>query len=80
MDSLKIEQDSETTGMSVLHTALGAAFPVEVWTSPLIKLLWTMRWSPTGLTPVKPSVVFATDFQLSPARAVMIAGSELVKY
>ncbi len=34
MGSLKTEQDSETTAMSVLHTALGAAFPVEIWKSP----------------------------------------------
>ena len=33
MDSLKIEQDSETNEKSVLHTALGAAFPVEIWKS-----------------------------------------------
>ena len=79
MDSFKIEQDSETTERSVLHTALGAAFPVEIWKSPLIKIIWTVRWSPAGLTPVKPSVVFATDFQLSPARAVMIAMAELWK-
>jgi hypothetical protein len=79
MDSLKIEQNSETNERSVLHTALGAAFPVEIRKSPLINIIWTVRWSPAGLTPVKPSVVFATDFQLSPARAVMIAGSELLK-
>ena len=79
MDSLKIEQDSETTERSALHTALGAAFPVKIWESPLIMIIWTVRWSPAGLTPVKPSVVSATDPQLSPARAVMIAGAELVK-
>ena len=80
MGSLKIEQDSETAERSVLHTALGAAFPADIWKkSPLIRLIWTVRWSPASLTPVKPSVVFATDFQLSPARAVMIAGAELLK-
>ena len=31
LDNLKIEQDSETTERSALHTALGAACPVEVW-------------------------------------------------
>ena len=76
MDSLNIEQDSETTERSVLHAALGAAFPVEIWKTPQIKILWTVRWSPASLTPVKPSVVFATDFQLSPARAVIIAKAE----
>jgi hypothetical protein len=79
MDSLKIEQNSETNERSVLHTALGAAFPVEIWNSPLMNIIWTVRWSPAGLTPVKPSVVVATDFQLSPARAVMIARSKLLK-
>ncbi len=79
MGNLKTEQNSETNERSVLHTALGAAFPVEIWESPLIKIIWTVRWSPAGLTPVKPSVVFATDFQLAPARAVMIARSELLK-
>ena len=34
MDNLKIEQDLETTERSVLHTALGAAFTVEIWRSP----------------------------------------------
>jgi hypothetical protein len=63
----------------VLHTALGAAFPVYIWKSPFIKIIWTVRWSLAGLTPVKPSLVFATDFQLSPARAVMIAESELLQ-
>ena len=34
MYSLKIEEDSETTERSVLHTALGAAFPVDIWKTP----------------------------------------------
>jgi hypothetical protein len=34
MDSLKIEQNSETNERSVSHTALGAAFPVEYGKAP----------------------------------------------
>jgi hypothetical protein len=81
MDSLKIEHNSKKRTKGQCCTLRWG--PLSRWIygkkSPLIKILWTARWSPTGLTPVKPSVVFATDFQLSPARAVMIARAEFLK-
>ena len=62
--------------VSVAH-GVGGRLPCGYIEKHWIRLIWTERWSPAGLTPVKPSVVFATDFQLSPARAVMIAGVEV---
>ena len=71
MDALKIEKDASSSTRIFAHSALGAAFPVAIWTgSDLVVLTWYVRWAAAGLTAIKPVVLSAQDFVADAGKAV----------
>ena len=47
MDALTLKEDTESSERSVLQTGLAATFPVAVWKSSMLALIWVARWTAT---------------------------------
>ena len=68
-DVLAGKKDTE----EMTQMSIGAAVPVTTWMeAKTVSLLWCVKWSVTGLSPVRPLVVTKAEIQLAPGRALQI--------
>ena len=73
MDALKLEQEANSKERVVLQSGLAAAFPISTWKSSVIYVSWLARWTATGLTPIKPVVIFSRNLNMKYGQAVLIS-------
>jgi hypothetical protein len=49
---------------------LGALIPVNFWKSHCLGVFWVVKWTPTGLQPVRPLVCLTASVALPPGKAL----------
>ena len=62
-----IEIEGKQT-MDYKHAA--ASIPVKMWNTNLSQVMWSVKWTTSGLTPVRPSVVLRRPLKLKAGTAV----------
>ena len=75
LEKVKANASDDATGAVKATQANGAAlFLVSVWTgSPFVQMVWSTRWAPQGLMPVRPQVLTVHEFVLPSMQAVRIS-------
>ena len=74
MDALKIEEEAHSKERVVLESGMAAAFPISTWKRSVRYVSWLVRWTATGLTPIKP-VAFSRNPKVNSCQAVLISGN-----
>lgn len=65
-------EDAGSSMSGVLQTQLACLLPVRAWNGHCTRTLYSCKWAPAGLMPVRPQVVLTTDVQLGPGRALVL--------
>ena len=55
-----------------LQTRLASTIPVNAWDGNYSKLIWTLKWSTNGLTPVRPQIVLTKNVTLAPGKSLLL--------
>ena len=58
---------------SVAQGVAALCLPFQKWQKSMIQILWTVRWTVTGLTPVRPLVVTLTDMNIPAESALLLS-------
>ena len=53
-------------------TMMAAKCEPSMWNTKVTRVLWQVRWTPKGLTPIKPSVYNLADITLLPGRCLKL--------
>ena len=55
-----------------LQTRLASTIPVNAWDGNYSKLIWTLKWSANGLTPVRPQIVLTKNVTIAPGKSLLL--------
>ena len=66
--------DGPAAAKGHLQTRLAstAGFPVNAWDGNYSKLIWTLKWSANGLTPVRPQIVLTKNVTIAPGKSLLL--------
>ena len=56
-------------GAETMINRLGASIPVNFWKNHCMGVFWVVKWTPSGLQPVRPLVCLSAHVTLSPGKA-----------
>lgn len=67
--------ESKPDGSLTANVAnMGPCLPLTTWSPenviPEVRIIWTVRWHPSGLMPVRPVVTLCSDMTLLPKHAL----------
>ncbi len=69
--------ESKPDGSLSINVAnMAPCLPVSTWSPenaiPEVRIIWAVRWHPTGLMPARPLVCFCADVKIPPKQALKI--------
>ena len=63
---------AEDNGEEKLQQTIGSLVPRKAWDSHCLSIIWAVKWTANGLSPVRPVVVLTKDVSLLPARTLLM--------
>lgn len=64
---------SDSESVTVAQNCGALVMPLQFWESEISSIIWMVRWTVNGLTPIRPIVVWKVDITLSPGEAATFA-------
>ena len=64
--------NADDSGDEKLQQSIGALVPRKAWDSHCLSIIWAVKWTANGLSPVRPVVVLTKDVSLMPARTLLM--------
>ena len=60
------------SGGGITQNMGALTMPCSFWQTEMTKVLWQVRWTVNGLTPIRPVVVWAVDHALDSKKCLLV--------